>query len=142
VLLILDDNLNRLASFEDVVGNVDGWMMKSWIDAPSMIVELDRHLREAVLISLDHDLYRQCEEDPEPGSGRDVAEHLSTRNPVCPVIVHSTNSDAAWGMFNCLSATGWKVELVHHLDQQNWIRELWLPVALRLTEESNPSHDV
>lgn len=132
MLLILDDNLNRLASFEDVVGDVDGWIMKSWINAPSMIAELDQHLREAMLISLDHDLYRQSEEDPDPGSGRDVAEHLSAYDPVCPVIVHSTNTDAAWGMFNTLSAARWEVELVHHLDQQNWVRELWLPVAMRL----------
>src|SRR5205085_959036 len=43
----------------------------------------------------------------------------------------STNTDAAWGMHNALRATGWKVDLVHHLSQPKWIEELWLPVARR-----------
>ena len=139
MLLILDDNLNRLANFEGIVDEVDEWVMRSWVDAPSMIAELDQHLGKTMLISLDHDLYRQSEDDPDPGSGRDVAESLSVRTPVCPVIVHSTNSDAAWEMFNSLSGGAWQVELVHHLDQRDWIRELWLPVALRLTETSMPN---
>ncbi len=142
MLLILDDNLNRLANFESVVDEMAGWVMRSWVDAPSMITELDQHLGKALLISLDYDLYRQSEDDPDPGSGRDVAESLSVRAPVCPVIVHSTNSDAAWGMYNSLSGAGWQVELVHHLDQQDWIRKLWLSTALRLTEITKSNHDV
>lgn len=51
---------------------------------------------------------------------------------VCPVIVHSTNTDAAWGMHNVLSAAGWQVELVHHLNETGWIEHRWLPVAQRL----------
>ena len=140
MLLILDDNLDRLKGFEGVITELTQWTMKSWTDAPSMLAELDQHLNDAMLISLDHDLYRQSENDPDPGSGRDVAENLSTRAPVCPVIVHSTNTDAAWGMFNALSGADWHVELVHHLDQQDWIRDLWLPVALRLTAELKPDN--
>ncbi len=134
MLLILDDSLIRLASFELVVAAVDRWTLKTWVDAPSMIREIDQYLEQAVLISLDHDLYKQTNEDSDPGTGRDVAEYLSDKKPTCSVIVHSTNTDAAWGMYNTLQAVKWNVELVHHLDQENWIRDLWLPVALRLSQ--------
>lgn len=105
-LLVLDDSQTRLRGFEAIMRKFDGWQLKTWVDAPSMIADLDRYLSKARLISLDHDLYRQAESDPDPGKGRDVAEHLAGRTPVCPVIVHSTNTDAAWGMFNCLQAKG------------------------------------
>lgn len=97
-----------------------------------MIAELDLLLGEAQLISLDHDLYKDSPSDPDPGSGRLIADLLAKRVPVCPVIVHSTNTDAAWGMFNELTLGGWKVELVHHLNQPTWIAELWLPIAANL----------
>ena len=97
-----------------------------------MTAELERHLHGAQLISLDHDLYKDSPSDPDPGSGRVVADYLSKCKPACPVIVHSTNTDAAWGMHNALRAAGWMVELVHHLSQPKWIEELWLPTATRL----------
>ena len=140
MFLILDDNLNRLASFELVVAAVDGWTLKTWVDAPSMIREIDQYLGQAVLISLDHDLYKQTNQDSDPGTGRDVAEYLSSKEPTCSVIVHSTNTDAAWGMYNTLQAKKWNVELVHHLDQENWIRDLWLPVAVRLSQSGTPNN--
>lgn len=97
-----------------------------------MLAEIESALMGARLISLDHDLYRLKESDPDPGTGRMVAEFLAQRAAVCPVIVHSTNTDAAWGMHNVLSAGGWQVELVHHLNETGWIDNRWLPVAQRL----------
>ncbi len=133
LLLVLDDDRNRLRGFDGVFPRLGkDWTIKAWRDAPGMIAEIDRHLPEAGLISLDHDLYKDTAADPDPGSGRMVADHLSKRKPVCPVIVHSTNTDAAWGMHNALRAGGWTVELVHQLNQPAWIEELWLPAALRL----------
>lgn len=95
-----------------------------------------------LLLVLDHDLYKDSPTDPDPGTGRMVADLLSRRNPVCPVIVHSTNTDAAWGMFNELASAKWKVELVHHLNQPEWIEELWLPVAERLVRADRLKHAV
>ena len=133
LVLILDDDRARLRGFEAAVPRLGaGWSVKTWRDAPTMISELDQHLRGARLISLDHDLYRDSPSDPDPGTGRVIADELAKRTPVCPVIVHSTNTDAAWGMHNQLSSGGWGVELLHHLSQPNWIEELWLPIAARL----------
>lgn len=133
LLLILDDDRTRLRGFEEIASRLgNDWVIKAWRDAPTMISQIDLHLDEAKLISLDHDLYKDSEADPDPGSGRAVADYLSKRKPACPVIVHSTNIDAAWGMHNELSSAGWTVELVHHLSQPKWIEELWLPAAARL----------
>ena len=85
-------------------------------------------------------MYKSAENDPDPGSGRAIADYLRDYAPRCPVIVHSTNTDAAWGMYNVLREAGWQVELVHHLNQDGWIGELWLPTALELTR-STPNGD-
>lgn len=139
LLLILDDDRTRLRGFDDIVPRLgEEWVMRFWRDAPSMIAELDPLLGDAQLISLDHDLYKDSPSDPDPGSGRMIANLLSKRVPVCPVIVHSTNTDAAWGMYNELRFGGWKVELVHHLNQPAWIEEAWLPVAASLILADRP----
>jgi len=131
LLLVLDDDAERLRGFEEVAAQA-GAGFKGWRTAPAMLAELDRHLPEARLISLDHDLYKDAPGDSDPGCGRTVADVLAGRKPVCPVIVHSTNTDAAWGMHNALTRAGWTAELVHHLNQPRWIEERWLPVAKRL----------
>ena len=133
LLLILDDDRTRLRGFDEIASRLGkDWVVKAWRDAFTMTSELDRLLDGAQLISLDHDLYKDLPPVPDPGSGRVVADYLSKCKPACPVIVHSTNTDAAWGMHNALRAGGWMVELVHHLSQPKWIEELWLPTATRL----------
>jgi hypothetical protein len=130
LLLILDDDRIRLRGFDEIVPRLGSeWLHRAWRDAPSMIAEIDSLLGQAQLISLDHDLYKDAPSDPDPGTGRMIADLLAKRKPVCPVIVHSTNTEAAWGMFNELASGKWQVELVHHLNQTSWIEDLWLPVA-------------
>ena len=136
-LLVLDDDRGRLRGFEEILSRLGAdWVIHSWRNAPSMIAQVDALLAEAHLISLDHDLYRDAEADPDPGTGRMIADLLAGRDPVCPVIVHSTNTDAAWGMSNALASGRWTVELVHHTNQVAWIEELWLPVAERLVRKA------
>lgn len=135
LLLILDDDRTRLRGFDEILPRLgQEWVIRAWRNAPSMIAEIDSLLGKAQLISLDHDLYKDSPSDPDPGTGRMIADLLSKRGPVCPVIVHSTNTDAAWGMSNELASGKWRVELVHHLNQPAWIEELWLPVATKLTQ--------
>jgi hypothetical protein len=126
----LDDDMARIDAFLRVAGSPSlGLRPKYWTSAPPMIAELPAIVGSARLISLDHDLYRLKPEDPDPGTGRHVADALAAMAPVCPVLIHSTNTDAAWGMRNQLESTGWSVRLVHHLSQPDWIRDLWLPAA-------------
>ena len=142
LLLILDDDRTRLRGFDEIVHQLGKeWVIRAWRDAPSMITEIDSLLPDAQLISLDHDLYKDSPSDPDPGTGRMIADLLSKRDPVCPVIVHSTNTNAAGGMFNELTSGKWKVELVHPRNQLEWIEDLWLPVAAKLVLADRHAND-
>lgn len=89
-----------------------------------MLTWLPGHLQACVLISLDHDL-ESTDPDLNPGSGREVADWLATQEPVCPVIVHSTNVPAAAGMLRVLEEAGWTTRRVLPYDDLLWINELW-----------------
>ena len=131
--LVLEDNLERMNSFREAAELfIPPQELKVWRIAQHMIAEIDEFLPEATVISLDHDLYRHEKNDPDPGTGREVAEYLTKFDPVCPVIVHSTNTDAAWGMYNELTHARWKVELIHHLDEPRWIQEKWVSLVRKV----------
>ncbi|MCZ6564754.1 MAG: hypothetical protein O6852_01255, partial [Gammaproteobacteria bacterium] len=90
--LVLEDNLNRTESFYEAASLTDTKVsIKVWRIASLMIEELPNYINEASLISLDHDLYKHKDDDPDPGTGREVANYLSTLVPSCPIIIHSTN---------------------------------------------------
>ncbi len=134
VWLVLEDNPNRTEAFQRAAKSCSqSGNIRIWRIAAQMIQELPGLLAGAPLLSLDHDFYKQQEGDPDPGCGRDVANYLARRKPLCPVIIHSTNTDAAWGMHNELVAAGWQVESVHHLDEADWIETRWLALAQKLT---------
>ena len=132
--LVLEDNPKRTEAFQNAAklfGKSEE--VRIWRIAAQMIQELPGLLPGATLLSLDHDLYKQDESDPNPGCGRDVANFLARQKPLCPVIIHSTNTDAAWGMHNELTSAGWEVEIIHHLDEADWIEVRWLALAQKLT---------
>jgi len=134
--LVLEDNPNRAAAFQSAAKlNRQAEDIRIWRIASQMIQELPAVLSAATLLSLDHDLYKQNESDPDPGCGRDVANYLAKQEPLCPVIIHSTNTNAAWGMYNELTSTGWEVEIIHHLDEADWIETRWLALAQKLTNK-------
>lgn len=126
MILLLDDDQSRIEGFNKVITQLSDIKIHSWSNAPTMISEISEYLSQAKLISLDHDLYKLNESDPEPGTGRDVAEFLTKCKPVCPIIIHSTNVDAAWGMYNTLSYVGWSVNILHYIDE-DWFSSKWLP---------------
>lgn len=131
--LVLEDNPSRAVAFQDAANlRSPPSEIHIWRIAAQMIEELPGFLPNATLLSLDHDLYRQNDSDPDPGCGRDVANYLATKKPLCPIIVHSTNTDAAWGMHNELTSAGWTVEIIHHLDEVDWIQTRWLALAQSL----------
>lgn len=79
---------------------------------------------EWLLISLDHDLIPTDASD-DWGDGRDVANALSTITPSCPVVIHSTNTDAVIEMTHTLESSGWPVYRVIPVDGHSWIRRVW-----------------
>lgn len=111
-------------------------------NAPEMNAWLPDHLHQVRLVCPDHDLgpnRRAGDEVFDPGCGRDVADLLAARSPVCPVIIHTTNSYAAPGMVAVLETAGWSVERVVPFSDLDWLPLAWLPaVRERLAASPDP----
>jgi hypothetical protein len=92
-------------------------------------------LEEAALICLDHDLgpnRQRGDEIFDPGTGRDVANYLASRKPVCPVLIQTTNSLAAPGMVMALEDAGWGYSRVVPYDDLEWVRRWWIVKVLEI----------
>jgi ADP-ribosylglycohydrolase len=125
-ILILEDNEQRIADFTNAVGQLgNGCELKVWRDAHSMRAECEAFFNTAALISLDHDLNAAPGTTIDPGTGLDVACYLGDFLPVCPVLLHSSNTDRVYSMHNELRFAGWMVDRVGPLGN-GWIGTSWL----------------
>jgi hypothetical protein len=98
--------------------------------ASEMIRWLKSHLRETILICLDHDLGANRIIDgnlQDPGTGRDVADYLSEENPCCSVLIHSSNAMAAPGMMMVLEDAGCTCSRLSPYNDLEWVQEAWIP---------------
>jgi hypothetical protein len=110
-ILILEDNDERVAGFQTTAAKLgDGYELKIWRDAHLTIAECESFFASAALICLDHDLNPQPGITTDPGTGMDVAIHFAGFLPVCPVLIHSSNTDRVYSMHNELRFAGWMVE--------------------------------
>ncbi len=131
IILILEDDEDRLAGFQNAVASLGcDFGVRIWHDAPTMIAECPSYFAKASLISLDHDL-ESIAGAPDPGTGLDVTKFLALHPPLCPVILHTSNFDGRLAMQNRLRAGGWTVATVPPREA-DWIQESWLPIARRL----------
>lgn len=134
-ILILEDNDERIAAFQKTalaLGN--GFELRIWRDAPSMIAECEPFFPTTALISLDHDLNPMPGGTADPGTGIDVARFLGDFMPVCPVLIHSSNTDRVYSMHNELRFAGWLVDRVGPIGT-DWIETSWLRSARQLLAE-------
>src|SRR6266581_1577904 len=126
IILILEDNDERIAAFQRTTVTLGyGIEVKVWKDAPSMMAECGTFFPTAALISLDHDLNPAPGATVDPGTGVDVARFLGDFMPVCPVLIHSSNTDRVYSMHNELRFAGWMVDRVGPLGT-DWIETSWL----------------
>lgn len=134
-ILLLEDNDERIAAFEKAVAGLgDGFELKIWRDAPTMIAECENYFANTALISLDHDLNPQPGATADPGTGLDLARFLADFMPVCPVLIHSSNTDRVYSMHNELRFAGWMADRVGPIGS-DWIETTWLRTAKRLLAE-------
>ena len=125
-ILMLEDNDERITGFQKAVaGLAGGFDLKVWRDAHSMMAECAEFFPDAVVICLDHDLNPQPGVTTDPGTGVDVARFLADFLPVCPVLIHSSNTDRVYSMHNELRFAGWTVDRVGPLGT-GWIETTWL----------------
>jgi len=126
-ILILEDNAERRHAMQDCLGDrFPQYGALVFESAPPMIEYLSRDdIPEPLLISLDHDLEFPAGRGGDPGTGRDVADCLAERRPICPVIIHTTNATAAVGMRSVLDESGWSTIRITPYDADRWIGETW-----------------
>jgi len=137
-ILILEDDDERIAAFQQTAAGLGaGFEVKIWRDAPSMIAECEQFFPTTALISLDHDLNPLPDATTDPGTGMDVARFLGDFMPVCPVLIHSSNTDRVYSMHNELRFARWLVDRVGPLGT-DWIQTSWLRGVKRLVDE-NPN---
>ncbi|NQT13686.1 MAG: hypothetical protein HQ582_13115 [Planctomycetes bacterium] len=129
-IAILDDEPDRIDAMAPLLRrHFPNQEVKTFDNAPDMIEWLREHLDRCVLLCLDHDLGPNRTRDGatfDPGIGRDVVDYLATRDPVCPVIIHTTNALAAPGMEAALGDAGWACARVVPYGDTEWIAEWWI----------------
>ena len=119
---ILEDNSDRLKEMRACLSELLPSYEHVYFDnASSMVAWFEEHLAQVVLISLDHDLPT----DGDYGTGRQVADYLAPRPPICPVIVHTSNEFFAPGMIRVLKDGGWPTLRVYPHSDHNWVRRGW-----------------
>jgi hypothetical protein len=135
ILLLLEDDDRRTEAMVRVLAALPDVELVRHDSAPDTIAWLRDHPDAAALIVLDHDLGPSRLRDGErfePGIGRDVSDYLLELTPSCPVLIHSTNGPAAFGMQFSLESAGWSVTRVYPFDDLEWIARDWFPEVVRL----------
>ena len=129
-IAILDDENDRIQAMLAVLRQRFPKQKVVTFDcAPDMNDWLRDNAATCDLICLDHDLGPNRKRDGvvfDPGIGRDVADLLATLSPSCPIIIHTTNTDARPGMIEVLEEQGWTVTYVSPYDDVLWIGEVWI----------------
>ncbi len=134
MLLMLEDNMERLERFAAVLQGIDPSLpLRVWRDAHAMIREAGPLLESALLISLDHDL----EGEPgatDPGDGYMVAKWLVSQQVLRPVIIHSSNAERSSWMAGEFDLAGWRHWRVAPLGD-NWAEVDWRRIVRRLLKK-------
>jgi hypothetical protein len=129
-IVILEDDPDRTYGFTDCLRErFARHDIVVFDNAPDIIEWLRQNLDQAALICLDHDLgpnRPRSGESFDPGTGRDVADYLAMRKPVCPVIIHTTNTLAAPGMTMALEDAGWSVSRILPYNDLEWVGVDWI----------------
>jgi hypothetical protein len=126
---VLEDNAARLAAMRPVLGALLPQFEHVYFeDAGTVVLWLDDHLADVVLLSLDHDLpfWRTADNVLiDAGTGREVADYLAGRPAVCPVIVHTSNQVCGDGMMWALRDADWPAYRVVPTRDPAWVADGW-----------------
>ena len=132
LLLMLEDDRDRIERFACVLGSV-AIQLTYFRTAHDFIRAYESLTIVPKLISLDHDLFVDHDNDPDPGDGRDVAKFLALHKPISPILIHSTNAIAADSMLFTLQDAGWTVDRIAPIGD-DWIESYWFPTAMNMIQ--------
>ncbi len=137
LLLMLEDDLDRIRLFGAVVArHFPNAVLNISRTAPGFIVSYQVLSDTPDLICLDHDLFTDSPDDPDPGDGRDVSKYLISQIAKCPVLIHSTNASAADSMLYSMRDAGWTVDRIAPIGD-DWIEAFWYPTACDMIARGN-----
>src|SRR4051794_26033884 len=134
-IAILEDNAERAAAMQRCLQDrFYQFEVLFFHDAAAMCKFCEEHLDEIIVIGLDHDL--DLIPGPKgrwlyPGPGREVADYLAGKKPVCPVIIHTSNAVAADGMEMALQDAHWETHRIVPADDLDWIPTTWFRTIRR-----------
>lgn len=135
-IVILEDDPDRILEMDRCISEqLPGIEVVTFDNAPDMINWLNDHLEQTKIICLDHDLGPNRLRNGElfdPGTGCDVVNYLVTRKPVCPVLIHTTNSMASPGMEMVLDDSGWSNSRVLPFCNLEWIKQDWIIDVIKI----------
>ena len=135
MLLMLEDDRDRIERFACVLGSV-AIQLTYFRTAHDFIRAFESLTIVPKLISLDHDLFVDHDNDPDPGDGRDVAKFLALHKPISPILIHSTNAIAADSMLFTLQDAGWTVDRIAPIGD-DWIESYWFPTAMNMIQSQS-----
>ena len=128
-IAILDDEPDRLHAMTPILAErYPQYEVVTFDNAPDINDWFTDNLNSCVLICLDHDLgpnFKRDGADFDPGIGRHVSDYLASRQPICPIIIHTTNTFARPGMIFELEGSGWDVSYVSPYSDVLGVREVW-----------------
>jgi len=134
-IVVLEDNVERQRVMRECLADrFPMYELHFFGSAGDTIQFLRKNLHETLAVALDHDLELQPGPNGaliDPGTGRDVANFLAERPPVCPVVLHTTNTAAVAGMELVLNDAGWSTLRVVPFDDLSWIGADWLRAVRR-----------
>ena len=134
-ILILEDNEDRrLAMADRLQDRFAGYDVEFFAAAEPMIQRIEAaSLDDVVLICLDHDLELLPGDHGDqllaPGTGVDVASRLAHHSAICPIVLHTTNTDGGDQMRDVLTAANWTVMRVVPFGDLDWIDDKWFPTV-------------
>ena len=135
-LVMLEDDLDRIRRFNSLVTQHHPLArLDVHRTAEDFIAAYSAIDSTPCLICLDHDLFPDSPDDPDPGDGRDVSNFLVTQDPICPALIHSTNSHAADSMMFSMRDAGWIVDRIAPIGD-DWIESYWYRFALKMIDEN------
>jgi len=110
---MLEDDHDRIRRFREIVArHHPDAVLKIARTSPDFKTEYWSLNDTPDLICLDHDLFTDSPDDPDPGDGYDVTRFLITRPAKCPALIHSTNAPAADSMMFSMRDAGWTVDRI------------------------------
>lgn len=140
-ILILEDEIERTSEMKKLLSaDFPDYDAVFFDNTPEMLDWLKVNLDKTSLICLDHDLGPDRiikGQMTDPGTGRDIADYLEIQKPVCPVIIHTTNSFGRDAMKFALQDAKWDTTVVFPSAEISWIQTSWFKIVQKYLLKGN-----